>query len=155
MTTTAMKFLPLPDQRFLNAAEGWLGLGDYLQANEELENITSKLRHHPYVLEIRWRVYSMAKQWEVARALSEMLPQDPFGYIHYAYSLHELGRTREAWGVQIPVGHLIRGGTNFVTFHVRSFSIVLKQRGYSVQWLLNESPWGMANSIIKLESRDF
>ena len=38
-----MKKLPLPDQRHLDAAEGWLGLGDYLTANEELENITQSV----------------------------------------------------------------------------------------------------------------
>ena len=37
-----MNPLPLPDQQHLNAAEGWLGLGDHLSANEELEQITPK-----------------------------------------------------------------------------------------------------------------
>ena len=38
-----MKKLPLPDQRHLDAAEGWLGLGDHLAANEELEEISPQL----------------------------------------------------------------------------------------------------------------
>ena len=53
-----MKDLPLPDQRFLNAAEGWLGLGDHLAANEELENITPQFRAHPLVLEVRYQIRS-------------------------------------------------------------------------------------------------
>lgn len=40
---------------------------------------------------------------EVARGLSVLLPENSWGYIHYAYSLHELKRTKEAWGVLIPV----------------------------------------------------
>jgi len=36
-----MKKLPLSDQRHLDAAEGWLGLGDHLAANEELVQISS------------------------------------------------------------------------------------------------------------------
>jgi len=35
-----MKDLPFPDNKHLEAAEGWLGLGNWLEANEELENIT-------------------------------------------------------------------------------------------------------------------
>lgn len=112
-----MKRLPLPDQRHLDAAEGWLGLGDHLSANEELEQITPVFRAHPEVLAIRWLVYSKAGKWElaveVARILSEILPDNSWGFIQYAYSLHELKRTKEAWGVLIPVvdkfpDHIIR-----------------------------------------------
>jgi hypothetical protein len=52
-----MKELPPPDQRFLYAAEGWLGLGDHLSVNEELENITPELRTHPKMLLVRLDVY--------------------------------------------------------------------------------------------------
>ncbi len=34
--------LPIEDQRHLNAAEGWLELGDHLEADEELENLRPK-----------------------------------------------------------------------------------------------------------------
>ena len=32
-----MKALPLHDLRYLEAADGWLGLGDYAAPNDELE----------------------------------------------------------------------------------------------------------------------
>ena len=99
--------LELNDQRQLQAAEGWLELGDWLEANEELERITPQMRAHPYVLRVRWGVYAKAKKWEmaaeIARAMSEMLPDNSWGWIQWAYSLHELKRTKEAWGVLIPV----------------------------------------------------
>jgi hypothetical protein len=44
------------------AAEGWLGLGDHLAANEELEQISPKLRAHPLVLEVRYKIYAEAKR---------------------------------------------------------------------------------------------
>ena len=65
--------LPLPDQRFLSAAEGWLGLGDYLAANEELENNTPKLKPHPYVLEMRWKINSKSEKWELAAEMARAL----------------------------------------------------------------------------------
>ena len=83
-----------PDNYHLEAAEGWLELGNHIEANEELERITPLMRAHPYVLEMRWNIYAKAKKWEmaaeVAHALTTMLPENSFGWIHWAYSLHEL-----------------------------------------------------------------
>ena len=102
-----MKKFPLPDQRYLDAAEGWLGLGDHLAANEELEQITPKLRAHPFVLELRYKIYSAAKRWdmasEVARGMQKMLPENPWGPFHLAYSLHELKKTQEAYDTLKPI----------------------------------------------------
>jgi tetratricopeptide (TPR) repeat protein len=102
-----MKKLELNDQRHLEGAQGWLGLGNWLEANEELEQITPQMRAHPDVLLVRWHVYATAKKWEmaveVARAITKLLPENSFGWVHWAFSLHELKRTKEAWGVLVPV----------------------------------------------------
>ena len=50
-----------PDLRHLQAAQGWLELGNHLEANEELENITPKYRAHLAVLELRWQIYAKAQ----------------------------------------------------------------------------------------------
>ena len=42
-----IKSLPFEDQRCLEAAQGWFELGNHLEANEELENITAENRAHP------------------------------------------------------------------------------------------------------------
>ena len=42
--------LSTSDNRYLDAAQGWLGLGNWLEANEELERITTSMRAHPDVL---------------------------------------------------------------------------------------------------------
>jgi len=39
--------LGFSDQRQLDAAEGWLELGNWLEANEELERISPEMRGHP------------------------------------------------------------------------------------------------------------
>jgi tetratricopeptide (TPR) repeat protein len=102
-----MKPLPYPNNQHLEAAEGWLELGNYLEANEELEKITPQLRAHPFVLEIRFKIYSEANRWEmaleVAKGMSNILPDNPWGPFHLAFSLHELKRTKEAYEVLIPV----------------------------------------------------
>jgi tetratricopeptide (TPR) repeat protein len=95
-----MKPLDLHDQRHLEAAEGWIELGNPLEANGELENITAENRAHPAVLEIRWQIYAKAKKWDaaldIASALIQLAPEHPLGWVHRSYSLHELKRSEEA-----------------------------------------------------------
>jgi predicted Zn-dependent protease len=102
-----MKKFPYPDNKYLEAAEGWLELGNWREANEELENITPKLRAHPYVLKLRYEIYSEAKKWdgavEIARKMANLLPDNPWGHFHLAFSFHELKRTKEAYETLLPV----------------------------------------------------
>ena len=53
-----MKPLESPDSLHLQAADGWVGLGDFAAANSELEEITPASRAHPDVLQLRWRIYA-------------------------------------------------------------------------------------------------
>ena len=102
-----MKELSPPDLLHLRAAEGWLELGNQIEAFEELELISPRLRVHPDVLELRWQIYAKEKKWEacadIARAIAKLAPSRPHGWIHLAFSLHELKRTREAKEVLLPV----------------------------------------------------
>ena len=88
------------DQRHLEAAQGWFELGNHLEANEELEQIAAECRADPAVLEVRWQIYARAEKWEgaldIASALVQADPDDPLGWVHRSYALHELKRTAEA-----------------------------------------------------------
>jgi hypothetical protein len=44
------KQLVQPDIFHLDAASGWLGLGDVVSANDELKQISPAMREHPAVL---------------------------------------------------------------------------------------------------------
>jgi tetratricopeptide (TPR) repeat protein len=96
-----VKPLSPPDSHHLSAAQGWLELGNQLEANEELENITPRLRAHPDVLEIRWEIYAKEKRWEacvdIGNAIMTAAPDRAFGWIHHSFALHELKRTQEAY----------------------------------------------------------
>lgn len=102
-----MKRLKPPDSLHLQAAQGWLELGNHIEANEELEQITPQLRSHVDVLVVRWAIYAADNKWElaieVARIIAQLMPESPFGWIHWAFSLHELKRTDEARSVLLPV----------------------------------------------------
>jgi predicted Zn-dependent protease len=84
----------------VQAAQGWLELGNHVEANEELEKITPQSRAHPDVLEMRWQIYAASKKWDAAldaaAALIQLDPEAPLGWVHRSYALHELKRTPEA-----------------------------------------------------------
>lgn len=90
-----------PDSHHLQAALGWIGLGNFIDANEELEKVTPQLRSHPDVLAVRWQVYAHYNEWDVCldlgKALMDLAPEHPLGSNYYTISLHKLGRTEEAW----------------------------------------------------------
>ncbi len=95
-----MKPLELCDQRHLEAAQGWFELGNPFEANEELDQVTPENRAHPAVLEVRWQIYAKAKKWgaalDIASALVQMVPEEPLGWVHRSYCLHEMKKTEEA-----------------------------------------------------------
>jgi tetratricopeptide (TPR) repeat protein len=96
-----------PDTHHLNAAEGWLGLGNTAEAENELAKLSPAVLSHPDVLRVRYHSYEKSRQWdraaEIAQQLCHIVPEAPFGWIHLAYALHELRRTREAYNVLLPV----------------------------------------------------
>jgi hypothetical protein len=68
-----MKKLDPPDSHYLNAAEGWLKLGDHLEANEELEPIAPENRAHPDVLQLRWQIYARENRWQACLDIATAL----------------------------------------------------------------------------------
>ena len=96
-----MRPLKPPDSIYLRAAQGWLELGNHLEAQAELENIPAKRHGHPQVVEVRWLICAKNREWEIclglARSLIRRVPERPSGWIHLSFALHELKLTKEAW----------------------------------------------------------
>lgn len=95
-----IKDLTTQDLLRLRAAEGWLELGDFVSACEELEEITAEARANLVVLSMRYSIYAKAKKWDmaaaVAEALTAMAPDEPATWINLAYA------TRRKTGGSIP-----------------------------------------------------
>lgn len=68
-----------PDTHHLLAADGWLELGNFQEANEELDKIILDFRTHPVVLSVRYEIYAKSKKWdeaaEIAGALVKLIPE--------------------------------------------------------------------------------
>ena len=88
---TKLAQLKHPDPMHLEAAVGWIQLGDYDSANDELEKIRAEWRAHPDVLELRWLIYSNDEQWDacldIASAIVKMVPDRAQGWLDKAFSL--------------------------------------------------------------------
>lgn len=101
METSDVQPLTPPDSHHLSTAQGWLELGNHLEANAELEEISPAMRVHPNVLEIRWEIYAKENRWEacvdIARAVMRTDPHRSFGWLHHSYALHVLKRTEPAY----------------------------------------------------------
>jgi len=90
-----------PELFYLQAAQGWVELGNLAEAGRELEKLRAELQNHPDVLEVRWEIYAKQKRWEdgaqVGRALIRIASERASGWIDLSYALHELKQTQEAW----------------------------------------------------------
>jgi predicted Zn-dependent protease len=98
--------LGYPDLHHLNAASGWMTLGDLTEARSEIRRVSLLGRLHPEVFVTHWRICARANRWTEAHQLAvtftKITPNQPFGWICLSYSLYSLKRRLEAWLVLIP-----------------------------------------------------
>lgn len=136
----AIKSLNHEDARHLQAAEGWLELGDYVSASNELEEIAAQDRAHPAVLSMRYAIYSKAGRWDmaadVAEGLTVMLPDVPDNWINLACA------TRRKTGGGIPEAKriLLVAAVKFPREHRFPFNLAcycaqLRELEEAEQWL--------------------
>ncbi len=87
-------------ERRIIAAQGYVELGLYEEAHEELSPLPAGLHDRVDVIEITLLCLMGRHHWSEALTLATKLcqqePAEPGGYIHAAFCLHELGRTAEA-----------------------------------------------------------
>ena len=96
-----------PNAHYLLAAQGWMELGDCESAIAELKQIDVEYSNHPMVLMVWWHTHARSKRWEVCievgRALTEVCPDSPFGWINLCNALYFQGKTSEAYNTLISV----------------------------------------------------
>lgn len=87
-------------ERRILAAQGYVELALYTEARAELAGLSEAAMERVDVQEILLLCLMAESRWADALALTlrlcEMEPEEPGGFIHAAFCLHELGRTDEA-----------------------------------------------------------
>lgn len=152
-----MKTLDAHDRRTLEAAEGWLGLGNWEEAKAELEAMSPQVREHPAVLCMRWNIHAAAKQWDmaavVASRLAQVVPELPFGWIQLAHSLHCLNRTEEARNVLLPVLDRFPK-QSFMRYKLACYACQLGRLNEARHWLETALQLADSTEIAKMALRD-
>ena len=129
-----------PDIFHVSAAVGWLMLGDHIEADEELEKVSTGLRSHPDVLEVRWQICATAEKWkacaEIASAIIRRDPKRLFGWIGRACALRRTGRH----GLQAAFDALYPAARRFpsepaVPFNLSCYACQLGRLGDACTWL--------------------
>ena len=104
-----MQQLEPPDIHCLNAAIGWMELGNPSEALAELDQLPAASCKHPDVLEVRWLVSAELGRWneglKVADLLVEIAPERSTGWLHRAYALRRVdnGGLQQAWDALLPI----------------------------------------------------
>lgn len=87
------------DRRIV-AAQGYVELGLHEEARGELSHLPPEVHERPDVMELNVLCHMSDHHWAEALRLAQGLcllePNEPGGFIHAAFCLHELGRTEEA-----------------------------------------------------------
>ena len=126
------------DNHHLNAAEGWLALGDLSEAHDELKKMSLECRFHPRVLLVRWEICAQQQLWEGARVIAQgmvtLVPDDPSGWINRSVALHALKRTPEAWQSLLPAADKFTDNP-LVPYNLACYAAQLGRFEESNQWL--------------------
>ena len=142
-----MQNLTGPDFYSLSAAQGWAELGNYHEANAELEADTGALRSHPDALEVRWQIYAHSKNWEACADLGETMvkkaPQRVRSWIHRSYALHELERTQEAFDKLLPAAKI----------YSKEWSVPYNLARYTAQLLRVDEAWKWFKKAVAIDEK--
>lgn len=130
--------LEASDQHHVNAAEGWLALGDLAEAHEELKQLSLPSRFHPRVLLVRWEICAQQQLWEGARVIAHgmvvLAPTEPSGWINRSVALHALKRTPEAWQSLLPAVDRFPNNP-LVAYNLACYAAQLGKFDEANQWL--------------------
>lgn len=151
-----VKPLEPPDSHFLNAAQGWLGLGDCQSAFDELKCIDPALQSHLDVLAVRCDIFTDAMKWPavvtVASALVQLIPDRPSGWVRRSFALHELKQTQQAFDLLLPAVTKFPG-ISAIPYNLACYCAQLGGFEEARHWLQQACEVGNA-AILKVAARN-
>ena len=122
----------------LNAAEGWLGLGNFQEARGELKRISAAFSDHPDVLEVRFLMNAVLRRWDpalnIARVLTRVAPERLTGWVATANALHGLNQTQRAMNTLVSVSNRFPDNST-VPYNLACYSARLGKVGEACDWL--------------------
>jgi len=144
--------VPQEQAHHLRAAEGWLALGNFIEANQELELVSPEYRTHPDFVMLRLALLRDGDVWKrvlpVAETLVRLLPKDPNCLLLRSQALHKLGRTAEAYQALATMAEAF-GENHEVRYNLARYAAHLGRPDEARSWL--EAAFEVASDADKLK----
>jgi len=134
-----VKRIEAPDAHHVNAAIGWLELGNRTEARAELAQISAENLSHPAVLDLNFSLCAAEKNWDAAfgfaQQLVSALPDEPTGWLHCAYAL----RRKSGGGLALARDFLEPAADKFpdepvIAFNLACYECQLQQLDEARRW---------------------
>ena len=149
--------LPPPDSFHLSSALGWLGLGNAVEAEAELNSMASRHFDRFDVLAVKWDVLAKLKRWpeclEIADRLVEQWPCEPTGWIDRSFALHELDRTRDAHDNLVSVAGRFEDVWT-IPYNLACYACRLGDRDQASEWLRKAFVIGDKSRLLQVALAD-
>ncbi len=148
-----------PDTHYLSAAVGWLELGNAVEAEAELNQISPASRKHPDVLEVRWAACAARGDWPgaltAARALLESAPDRASAWLHQAYALRRVpdGGLAPAWDALLPAFEKFPKEP-IISFNLACYACQMRRLDEARTWLRRAFEVGGKNRIKEMALAD-
>jgi Flp pilus assembly protein TadD len=154
-----MKPLEPPDSHFVSAAVGWLGLGNWQEAAEELKHLSPDAASHPEVLAVRYEILAKAGQWELAAdaalTWTKKAPEERGAWIAQAYAV----RRKPGGGIALAKGILTAAQQRFpqeplIAYNLACYECQLGNLPQARDWLRQAFKWGDARHLKQMCAQD-
>ncbi|MEI7732922.1 MAG: tetratricopeptide repeat protein [Verrucomicrobiota bacterium] len=157
MMVEEIKPIEPPDSHYLNAAHGWLGLGNIAEAVNELTGMNPALRAHPHVLETHWEIHKRKKRFdvclEIGRELTVIAPKQAASWVLLAEAVYFQGRYQEAYDLLHP--HLEQFPESWpVLYDMACYASLLERFEEARTWLDRAIKLGDPNYVKKRAQED-
>ncbi len=154
-----MNELAPEDTHRLNAAIGWLGLGNVDEAAVELRFMTETGKVHPDALEIRFSVLAQLGEWDEARQVAHELknrqPDRATGYLNYTYALRRsVDDSLEACWETLQEAAERFPDEPIIPYNLACYACVLNRMDEARQWLGRAIEVGEKKQVVKMALKD-
>jgi tetratricopeptide (TPR) repeat protein len=152
-----MKPLGTPDSHYLNAAQGWLELGDAQSAVEEVTRISTAGQLHPEVLAVRWEFCARDHDWDGAHTIAQialdLAADQPGPWIQRSFALHELKLTEDAYECLLPAAERFPEETT-IAYNLACYCCQLGQPEKALAWFAKAQAAGDPDRLKAMALQD-
>lgn len=154
-----LDLLDSADVHRVNAALGWLGLGNAEEARAELAAIPPEHQSHSAVLEARWLLCTHEKNWreglEIAEQELASVPGEASGWLHRAYALRRVegGGLPQAWDALLPAAEKFPK-ESVIAYNLSCYACQMSQLDIARDWFKRAVATGGKDIIKKMALED-